>query len=133
MELRLPDSCESFPGSRTEPLFFCESRFGVGGAKIANRRFEAIRANRSHLMKIDVSLRIDLRESMRANRTDSRCELPGHLRGGKLRRGETHHKTPPPKRLWAPRTYDAFPVPPVCLRLVIFLRGTGADLTNPTF
>ena len=30
--------------------FFCESRFG--GLKIANRRFEAIRADRSHLLKI---------------------------------------------------------------------------------
>ena len=29
--------------------FFCESRFG--GLKIANRSFEAIRANRSHVMK----------------------------------------------------------------------------------
>ena len=37
-----PDSRESFQGSRTEPLF-CESRFG--GLKVANRRFEAIRAN----------------------------------------------------------------------------------------
>ena len=33
------------------PLF-CESRFR--GLKIANRRFEAIRANRSHVMKIRV-------------------------------------------------------------------------------
>ena len=46
-----PDSRESFQGSRTEP-FFCESRFGGGGLKIANRRFEAIRANRWHAMKI---------------------------------------------------------------------------------
>ena len=51
-----PDSCESFQGSRTEPLF-CESR--CGGLKIANRGFEAIRANRSHVMKIVVFLRID--------------------------------------------------------------------------
>ena len=29
---------------------FCESRFG--GLKIANRRFEAIRANHSHVMKV---------------------------------------------------------------------------------
>ena len=34
-----PDPRESFQGSRTEPLF-------------ANRKFEAIRANRSHVMKI---------------------------------------------------------------------------------
>ena len=46
-----PGSRESFQGSRTEPLF-SESRFG--GPKIANRRFEAIRANRSHVMKIPV-------------------------------------------------------------------------------
>ena len=44
------DSRESFQGSRTEPLFFW--RIALRGAKIANRRFEAIRANRSHIMKI---------------------------------------------------------------------------------
>ena len=42
-----PDSRELFQGSQTESLF-CESRFGR--LKIANRRFEAIHANRSHLM-----------------------------------------------------------------------------------
>ena len=41
----------------------CESRFE--GLKIANRGFEAIRANRSHVMKTGVSLRIDSRESPR--------------------------------------------------------------------
>ena len=41
-----PDSRESFQGSRTEPLFL---RIAL---KLANRRFEAIRANRSHVMKI---------------------------------------------------------------------------------
>ena len=45
-----PNDCrESFQGSRTEP-FFCELRFG--SLKIANRRFEAIRANRLHVMKV---------------------------------------------------------------------------------
>ena len=47
-----PDSRESFQGSRfgTEPLL-CESRFG--GLKLAaNRRFEAIRTNYSHVMKM---------------------------------------------------------------------------------
>ena len=44
-----PDSCKSFQGSRTEPLF-CESRFR--GLKIANRKFEAIRSNLPHVMKI---------------------------------------------------------------------------------
>ena len=44
-----PDSRESLQGSQTEPLF-CESRFG--GLKIANRRFEEIRANRSHVITI---------------------------------------------------------------------------------
>ena len=44
-----PDSRESFQSSRTEPLF-CESRFE--GPNIANRRLEAIYANRSHGMKI---------------------------------------------------------------------------------
>ena len=41
--------------------FPCESRFG--GLTIANRRFEAIRANRFHVLKIGVFLRIDSRES----------------------------------------------------------------------
>ena len=51
------------------------------GLKIANRRFEAIRANRLHVMKLGVLLRIDSRETIRANRRpDSRCELPGHQR-----------------------------------------------------
>ena len=59
------------------PLF-CESRFG--GLKIANRKFEAIRANRSHVMK-GFFVRLDSRESIRVNRPDSRCESPGHLRG----------------------------------------------------
>ena len=57
-----PDSRESSWASRTEPLF-CESRFG--GLKIANRGFEAIRANRSHVMKAGVFLQIDSRESPR--------------------------------------------------------------------
>ena len=47
--------------------FFCESLFG--GLKIANRRFEAIRAkfaaNCSHVMNMEVSLRINSRESPR--------------------------------------------------------------------
>ena len=78
-----PDSRESFQDSRTEP-FFCESRFGGGGGgpKTTNRRFEAIRANCSRVMKIVVFfffLRINSRESSHANRPDSRCESPGHL------------------------------------------------------
>ena len=46
-----------------------------------NRRFEAIRANRSHVMKLGFFffLRIDSRESICADRPDSRCESPGHL------------------------------------------------------
>ena len=39
-----PDSRKSFQSSRTEPL--------SSGQKIANRKFEAIRANRSNVMKI---------------------------------------------------------------------------------
>ena len=64
--LRWPDSCESirrsgdsresFQGSRTEPPF-CESRFRA--LKLANRRFEAIRVNRSNVLKIGAFLRID--------------------------------------------------------------------------
>ena len=53
--------------------FFCESRFWE--QKIANRRSEVIRVNRSHVMKIVVFLRIDSRESP----GDSRCESPDHL------------------------------------------------------
>ena len=67
-----PDSRESFQGCRTEPLF-CES--GFGGLKIANRGFEAIRANRSNVMKIGIFLR----GSIRANRPGSRCDSRGHL------------------------------------------------------
>ena len=44
--------------------FFCESHFG--GQKIANRRFEAIRANRSNVMKMGgFSANFDSRESPR--------------------------------------------------------------------
>ena len=51
------------------------------GVKIANRRFEAIRANRlTPLCKYEGPfLRIDSRESIHANRPDSRCESRGHL------------------------------------------------------
>ena len=52
----------------------CELRFG--GLKTANRMFEAIRVNRSHVMKIGVFLRIDSCESIHANRRGSRCESP---------------------------------------------------------
>ena len=51
------DSRESSQGYRTEPLFFHESRFGA--QKHANHRLEAIRANRSNVMKIGVFLQID--------------------------------------------------------------------------
>ena len=54
------------------PLF-CESRFG--GPKRVNCRFEAIRANRSHVMKTGFFFC----ESIRANRPHSCCESPGHL------------------------------------------------------
>ena len=59
--------------------FFCESHFR--GLKLANRRFEAIRANRLHVMKIVFFcfLRIHSREWICANRPDSRCESPGPL------------------------------------------------------
>ena len=58
--LESPGSCESSQGSRTEPLF-CELRFGA--LTLANRRFEAIRANHSNVMKIGFSC-----ESIHANR-----------------------------------------------------------------
>ena len=57
--------------------FFCELRFG--GLKIANRRLGAIHTNHSHVMRIEVFLRIDSPESSRANRPDSLCESLGHL------------------------------------------------------
>ena len=56
------DSRESSQGSRTEPLF-CESHFG--GLTIANCRFEAIRANRLHVIKIGFFSAIDSHESAR--------------------------------------------------------------------
>ena len=73
-----PDSRESFQGSRTEPLFLRIALRGGGGRglKVANRKFEAIRANCSHIMKTDVFLRIDSRES----REPPCRESPGHLR-----------------------------------------------------
>ena len=61
---------------RAKPLF-CESRFA--GLKIANRSFEAIRANRWHIMRMGVFMPIDSCGSIRANRPDSRCESLGHL------------------------------------------------------
>ena len=70
-------NCFSVP--ELNPLF-CESR--CGGLQIANRRSKAIRANRSHIVKIGVFLRIDSRESIHTNRPDSRCESPGHLSSG---------------------------------------------------
>ena len=74
-----PDSRESFQGSRTEWT-------ASGGLTIANRKFEAIRANRSHIMKIFFSQRVDSQKKNRANRPDSPCESPGHLspRFGKI-------------------------------------------------
>ena len=56
------DSRESFQGSRPEPPFL---RIAFQVLKIANRRFEAIRANRSNVMKIGFLLRIDSRKSPR--------------------------------------------------------------------
>ena len=55
------------------PFFVNHASGGGGGRlKIANHRFEAIRANRSYVMKIELFLRIDSRESICANRPDSR-------------------------------------------------------------
>ena len=64
-------------------LFFCTSLFG--SLKLTNRRFEAIRANRSNVMKIGLVLRIDSRKSILASHPDLRCESPGHLRSGGLK------------------------------------------------
>ena len=74
------DSRESFQDSRAEP-FVCELLFG--GLNIANdRRFEAIRANRSGVMKVGFAQQINLRESIHTNRPDSRCESLGHVSAG---------------------------------------------------
>ena len=54
----LSASRESFQRSRTETRF-CESRFAR--LRIANRRFDAIRANLLQVMKIGVFLQIDSR------------------------------------------------------------------------
>ena len=55
-------------------------RIALRRARIANRRFEAIHAIRSHVMK----KRFLVCESLRANRPNSRCESPGHLREREL-------------------------------------------------
>ena len=62
----------------TNWTLLCESRFGA--LKNRSRSFEAIRANHSNAARIGVFLRIDLRESICANRPDLRCESLGHLR-----------------------------------------------------
>ena len=86
-----PDSRESFQSSPTEPLF-CESRFV--GLKLANRGSEAIRANRSNVMKIVcfVFLRIDSCESIRfalriAGPSKSQSSSKGNLLVGVRCRG----------------------------------------------
>ena len=57
--------------------FFCESRFK--GAKSCESQVQG--DTRESLARYEnrVSLRIDSRESILANRPDSRCESPGHL------------------------------------------------------
>ena len=61
----------------TKPLF-CESRFGA--VKNVHRSFEAIGANRLKRYE-DRGLSANYsRESIRANRPDSRCEPLGHPR-----------------------------------------------------
>ena len=77
-----------------EPNPFFANR-ALWGLKIANRRFEAIRVNRSRVLKMGVFLRIDSRESICANRPDSRCESPGHLsRGFQIKTALGTHQTP---------------------------------------
>ena len=62
------------------PLILRIARFGV--LNIANRRFEAIRTNRSNITKIFLSEH----RFERINWHDSRCESPGHLSPGLLER-----------------------------------------------
>ena len=52
-----PDSCDRLRVPKLN-LVFVHRASGGGGVKIANRRFEAIRANRSHVMKVVFFLRI---------------------------------------------------------------------------
>ena len=59
----LLDSRKSPGGSQTEPPLFANR--ASGRKKIANRRFEAICANRSDVMNISFFLRIDSRKSSR--------------------------------------------------------------------
>ena len=73
---RFADSRESFQGSRTEPL-------------LAHRVLD-----RLNHMKIEVFLRIDSHESIRANRTDSRCESPGHLSSPRKEARKLEKKSP---------------------------------------
>ena len=56
------DSRESFQGSRTEPIALYPT--SLRGLKVANRRFEAIRASRLNVVKMEVFLRIDSREKI---------------------------------------------------------------------
>ena len=63
--LRWPDSRELFQGAQTEPLFLRIALRGPKNCESQVCRFDAIRANRSHVMKIGGFLRIDSRESPR--------------------------------------------------------------------
>ena len=63
-----PDSCESPEGSRTEPLL-CKSRF-TKQLRITGLKW-FVRIARTLWQFVS-------RESIRANRPDSRCESPGH-------------------------------------------------------
>ena len=60
-------SANRFRDPKLNPFF---ANRASGHKKIANRRFEAFRANRSNVMKIRVFLRIDSRESIPATRPD---------------------------------------------------------------
>ena len=71
------DSRESLEGCRTEQAFVQIAFRGTNRLPLCS--FEAIRANRSNVIKIGFLLRIDSREAIRANRPDSRCEASGHL------------------------------------------------------
>ena len=52
--------------------------------------------------------------------------------GGNSGEGKTYHKTPSPKTVLDPPTYDTFP-PRFVFALLISLEETGTDQANPTF
>ena len=115
--------------------FFCESSFGA--LKIVNRRFEAIRANRSNIMKIRFSAnrfaRIDSRESPRsALRTAAPSKILAARHSDVLQgqqgilphQSSVHHAARPLRTEFQGEIIYAPPLPP-CLGSRHFQGGEG--------